>query len=183
MVRRVKPFFAAATMLLLALLGGAEPAFAQEGSTPDTPGALGIGLVVGSPTGLTGKWVAGQSIAFDAAIGIGFGEDLHVHADWLYEGDELLQEEGATLRWFAGVGARVEFDDDDDDNGNDDNNGNDDENDDDDLDLGPRVPVGLELRFASVRSLELFAEVALGIEVIDDAGLTLDGGIGARWFF
>jgi hypothetical protein len=181
MVRRVKTFLAAATFLVV--LAGAGRARAQEGSTPDTAGALGVGIVVGSPTGISGKWVAGESIAFDAAVGIGFGNDLHVHADWLYEGDTLLAEEGASLRWFAGVGARVEFDDDDDDNGNDDNNGNDDDNDDDDLDLGPRVPVGLELRFASVRSLELFAEVALGIEIIDDPGLTFDGGIGARWFF
>lgn len=167
-------------MSLLVLLAGVGRAHAQEGATPDTPGALGIGIVVGSPTGITGKWVAGKSIAFDAAVGIGFGEDLHVHADWLYEGDSLLDEEGASLRWFAGVGGRLELDDDDDGRGN----GNDeDEDDDEDIDLGPRVPVGLELRFASVKSLELFAEVALGIEVIDDPGLTIDGGIGGRWFF
>src|SRR5688500_5418327 len=81
-------------------------ALAQEGSTPDTPGALGLGIVVGSPTGISGKWIAGNHVAFDAAVGIGFGEDLHVHADWLWEGDSLLDEEGANLRWFAGVGGR-----------------------------------------------------------------------------
>lgn len=178
MVRRVKTFFAASAVLVF--LAGAELAHAQEGSTPDTPGALGLGIVVGSPTGITGKWVAGKSIAFDAAVGIGFGEDLHVHADWLYEGDTLLAEEGATLRWFAGVGGRFEYDEH---NRRDGNGNNGDRRDHEDVDLGPRVPVGLELRFASVKSLELFAEIALGIEVIDDPGLTFDGGIGGRWFF
>lgn len=158
----------------------ATGALAQEGSTPDTPGALGIGLVVGSPTGITGKWVAGNHVAFDATVGIGFGEDLHVHADWLWEGDSLLNEEGANLRWFAGVGGRFEIDDENDCESE--TNDKCDE-DDDDVDLGPRVPVGLELRFASVKSLELFAEIALGIEIVDDPGLTFDGGIGARWFF
>jgi hypothetical protein len=167
-------------MALVAAMLASGTAFAQQGSTPDTPGALGVGIVIGSPTGLTGKWVAGNHVAFDAAVGIGFGEDLHVHADWLWEGDSLLDEQGANLRWFAGVGGRFEFDDDHCDNGN----GNGNKNcDDDDVDLGPRVPVGLELRFASVKPLELYAEIALGIEVVDDTGLTFDGGIGARWFF
>lgn len=161
------------------LFGGATRAGAQEATTVKD-GSLGVGLVVGSPTGLSAKWMAGKSVAFDAAIGIGFGQDLHLHADWLYEGDALLKEEGATLSWFAGVGGRLEWDDDDDDRGR--GNGND-EDDDDDLDLGPRVPVGLELRFASVKPLEIFGEIALGIEIVDDTGLTLDGGIGARWFF
>lgn len=152
-------------------------AIAQE-SVRD--GSLGAGVVIGSPTGLTAKWMAGKQTAFDAAIGIGFGEDLHVHADWLFEGDPLLAEQGATLSWFVGVGGRFEWDDDNDKDNNNNGNGNDD---DDDLDLGPRVPIGLELRFASVKPLEIFAEVALGIEVIDDTGLTFDGGIGARWFF
>jgi hypothetical protein len=167
--------------IVVATLWGGTAA-AQQGSTPDTPGALGIGLVVGSPTGITGKWVAGNHVAFDATVGIGFGEDLHVHADWLWEGDSLLAEEGANLRWFAGVGGRFEIDDDRDCNGRG-NDRCDDDDDDEDVDLGPRVPVGLELRFSSVKSLELFAEIALGIEIIDDAGLTLDGGIGGRWFF
>lgn len=164
-----------------ALLG--STALAEDGSTPDTPGALGVGIVLGSPTGITGKWVAGNHVAFDAAVGIGFGEDLHVHADWLWEGDSLLDEEGANLRWFAGIGGRFELDDDQDCNGNGNDECDDEDDDDEDIDLGPRVPVGLELRFASVRSLELFAELALGIEIVDDTGLTFDGGIGARWFF
>ena len=92
----------------------------------------------------------------------------------------MLSEEGATLRWFAGVGGRFEYDEYRHRHGN---GNNADWHDHEDVDLGPRVPVGLELRFASVKSLELFAEVALGIEVIDDPGLTFDGGIGGRWFF
>ena len=168
------------TTLVIAIVAFLPPVLGQETTTTMKDGTLGVGLVVGSPTGLTAKWMAGKDIAFDAAIGVGFGEDLHIHSDWIYEGPAILQEEGATLSWFVGVGGRFEWDDDDDhrDNGN--GNGNDD---DDDIDLGPRVPAGLELRFASVKPLEIFGEVALGIEIIDDTGLTFDGGIGARWFF
>ena len=123
------------------------------------------------------KYRLSQQNSFDAALGFGFGANLHMHADWLYEGDDLLDDSGARLGWFVGVGGVVIFDD------HDDNGQGNDDNEDDEVDLGARVPVGLELRFSELRQLELFAEIALGIEIVDDPGPFLSGGIGARWFF
>lgn len=170
-------FVAAATAA--ALLAVPELASAQEAA----PGSFGLGVVVGSPTGVSAKLKVSRANSFDAAVGLGFGNTFHVHANWLYEMPALLREEGVTLSWFAGLGGRFSVHDRDDrGRGNDDDDDDDDE-DDDDVDLGPRVPVGLELRFSNVPQLELFAEIAPGLEVADDTGLFLDGGIGARWFF
>ena len=174
-MKRIASLVVAAVSLLL----GARTASAQENAAP---GSLGLGVIVGSPTGISGKFRASKANSFDAAVGLGFGNFLHVHADWLYEMPALLREEGVTLSWFAGVGGRFAVrDHDDNGKGNDDNDDNDD--DDDDVDAGPRVPVGLELKFSSVPQLELFGELALGLEIADDTGLFLDGGLGARWFF
>ena len=165
------------------LLAGSGTARAQSGGTASgPPGPLGLGVIVGSPTGLSAKWRATRANSFDAGVGIGFGNSLHLHADWLFEGGDLMKESGATLGWFAGVGGKFAVRDHDD-RGRGNDPDDDDDDDDDDVDLGPRVPVGLDLAFANVPNLELFAEIALGLEIADDQGLFLDGGIGARWFF
>ena len=166
-----------ASLAAAALLGTAGTAGAQSRDG----GPLGLGGIVGSPTGPTAKWRAAPTYSFDVAVGIGFGNAIHIHADWLYEGFALVKEDPVELTWFAGAGGRFAVRDDHD-NGKG-NDGDDDDEDDEDLDTGPRFPVGLEMKFSSVRQLELFAEVAVGIEVADDTGVFLDGGVGARWFF
>lgn len=166
-MRAPVPLFVAAALLLAA----PEHAHAQE----PAPGALGLGVIVGSPTGLSAKFRASRANSFDAAVGLGFGNYFHVHANWLYEMPPLLREEGVTLAWFAGIGGRFAVRDRDG-RGRDGDDG-------DDVDAGPRVPIGLELRFSTVPQLELFGEIAPGVEIVDDVGLFLDGGIGARWFF
>ena len=52
-----------------------------------------------------------------------------------------------------------------------------------DTDLGPRVPIGVEARFAQVKPLEVYFEAAPGIDFVDETGLTVDVALGARWFF
>lgn len=145
-------------------------------------GDFGLGLVLGSPTGITGKFYLAPSAAIDATIGIGLGEDLHLHADYLFEGADLLGQPGFRLGWFVGIGGRLVAHDDEDVRHSHGNQGTH-THDHDELDLGPRVPVGLEFRPAELRQLEVFAEVALGVDLVDDPGLTIDAGIGVRWFF
>ena len=152
----------------------AAPALARATEqTGPPPGALGVGVLVGSPTGLSAKFKLDKHNSFDAAFGFGAFIGPHAHADWLYEGDELAREEGGTLSWFVGVGGRLEI--------YDDNGGR---NRRDDLDLGARFPVGLEIKFDDVPPLEVFVEAALTIEIMDDPlHVFADLGIGARWFF
>lgn len=167
--------------LLLVLLGAASPARAQARQS-DAPymgaGNLGIGFQIGSPTGFTAKYYLGGSNAIDAAVGAWF-DSLHLHADYLYEGGDLLGEPTLRLGWFIGAGGRIVFHDDDRRR----NNNNDPDEDDDDVDLGARFPVGLELRFRELPRFELFVEVAPGMEIVDDPGLTVDGALGGRFYF
>ncbi|MGC9512282.1 MAG: hypothetical protein ACP5D8_01445 [Fidelibacterota bacterium] len=82
---------------------------------------LGLGIILGEPTGLSGKMWMGGNTAVDAAAAWSFGDNgaLHLHADYLFHKDDLL--EFASL--YYGLGAKVKLM--------------------DDVQVGIRVPVGL----------------------------------------
>lgn len=159
-------------------------ASAQSGSQYGQ-GDFGIGVMVGSPTGLTAKKYLADQHAIDGAIGWGYA-GTHIHADYLYEKKDVLGESEARLGWFFGIGgqARMErtrhgsyY------NRRDDHDNHDHDHDRGYLHLGARVPLGLELRFQSLPQFEFFGEIALGFEIIEFPGPTLDGGIGTRFYF
>src|SRR3954462_2363907 len=62
------------------VLGGQQHALAQSNHD------FGLGLIIGDPTGVTMKGFVTQDTAIDGAIGFAVlgGEDLHVHADFLW---------------------------------------------------------------------------------------------------
>ena len=77
--------------LLLALFAlsadaDAEPDFEYQVSSPPdyTPMGLGLGVVIGAPTGFTGAWRAGRS-AIDGALAWDIPNNrLHLHSDYLF---------------------------------------------------------------------------------------------------
>ncbi|MDK2976370.1 MAG: hypothetical protein PWP06_845, partial [Candidatus Marinimicrobia bacterium] len=82
---------------------------------------LGLGIILGEPTGLSGKMWMGGNTAVDAAAAWSFGDNgaLHLHADYLFHKNDLM--EFASL--YYGLGAKVKLM--------------------DDVQVGIRVPVGL----------------------------------------
>lgn len=143
-------------------------------------GNLGLGVMIGSPTGLSLKNYLGENHAVDAALGFGYG-GFHLHADYLFEQQDFLGESEARLGWFIGVGGQFQAER---------NRGryynrryDADERDDQHLHLGARVPLGLEARFRSLPPLEFFFEIAPGFEIVEYPGPTLDAAIGTRFYF
>ncbi len=69
-------------------------------------GAVGAGIVLGSPTGITGKlWIDG-SRALDA--GLGFGSDLSLYGDYLWHSWKVLpQPAEGKLPAYLGLGAQI----------------------------------------------------------------------------
>ncbi len=85
-------------VLGLALDAGAAPV--------RQPSSLGLGFMVGSPTGLTGKYWLGGSDAIDA--GLGFGPGFRVQASYLWGLAQLLRSTGdAQLDFYVGLGGLV----------------------------------------------------------------------------
>ena len=173
--------------VFLVILGGPERAHARTGASayrgrPMGRGPFGVGVQVGAPLGITAKWWFSGTFSADIAVGAGFGADPHVHADLIWEAGELYRGRDYLMRLYLGGGARVEIEDRNDGLGNEPPPAED-EKKESDLDVGPRALVGLEHRFRQIPPLELFIEVGVGYDVVPETGPTVDGAIGARWYF
>lgn len=176
---------------LVAALVALAPATADArgGGAPSHP--FGLGVMIGTPTGISGKLYLGNRMGL--AMGLGevngrFGDDgLHVHVDVLWHPHILLDHQSFTMPLYVGVGGRIlehDYDYYDRDGRW--------EWDDDDTHLGVRVPGGILMDFKNV-SLDIFFELALVADVIiiddddfdnhDEDLLHINGALGVRYYF
>lgn len=137
-------------LVLLALLVGAS-AFAQTS----------VGIILGEPTGLSGKQWIGEGAALDLAVAWSFVPEgaFYLHVDYQQHFDDLDVDVG-TLLWFAGIGPRIYI-------------GN-------EVGIGMRIPVGLVYDIDDV-PLEVFLELAPGLNLFPATKFNFGGGIGVRY--
>jgi hypothetical protein len=149
-------------------------------------GKLGLGVMVGQPTGVNVKYWLTDKTAIDGGLGLRYGyhdrhfcdddyyrrhgyypndcsdreSRLQIHADYLWHFDLPANLPGR-LPFNVGVGARIvtpytEF--------------------------GMRIPLGVSYLFDNI-PLDVFCELAPVIQLAPFSGLDLDGGVGARFYF
>jgi len=168
-----------------ALLAGAGDAAARPRPSRSTQRFsanknFGLGLMLGAPSGLSGKWFFGPDTALDFGLGAiryyRHRDGLHLHADYLWHPVSLVSAPPFELPLYVGVGGRVLFFDDD----------NDDRVDNDGVAIGVRGPVGIAFDFNNV-PLDVFFEIALVLDFFvdysDDVDLDVNGAIGLRYWF
>jgi len=179
---------------------GARPP--RSTGSADAPGAFGLGLMVGVPSGLSAKLHLDERVALAAGLGVfrefRDHEGMHVHVDVLWHPRVLTETRSFTLPFHVGVGGRLlqhtwdyywadEFR----------YYGR------SDTHLGVRVPVGLTMNFKNT-PLDVFFELAFVVDVIassddelciDSRGRTFycgwddhghadfNGALGARYYF
>lgn len=135
---------------------------------------LGIGVIVGEPTGLSvKKWIS-PTHAIDGALAWSFSENdsFQIHADYLFHDFNVVKIQPGRLPLYAGLGVRVKVKSDDNGHGR---------NEDDAL-IGIRVPFGLS--YLLDRSpLDLFAEIVPILDVAPDTDFDLNLAVGARFYF
>lgn len=127
---------------------------------------LGVGIILGAPTGLSCKAWTTSSTAIDAAAAWSLGRRsyLVLHADYLLHSFGLWEVEGGQLPLYYGIGGRVQFRDNGDDR------------------IGIRVPVGIDYLFAKA-PLDVFLELAPLLDLVPETEFQLDAGVGIRYFF
>lgn len=155
-------------LVLAALLGVLLPF-----SSADAQQSFGAGIVLGAPTGLTIKQELTGDSALDAALSIG-RDRFYVHGSWLTTRPTSTRLDGYPLSWYLGIGPRAlrrrihrspeagEKK--------------------SEMHLGARAPAGLRMNFTAPK-IELFAELALILDVVPETEADLDLGIGARYYF
>jgi hypothetical protein len=144
---------------------------------------LGLGFVLGDPTGFVGKYWVGRTNAIDAGFGFyGYGwgwcnnrgcggnQSFSFNADYLWQSN--LVRSTAQLDWHIGAGGRTIIWN----NGNNPNGGG-------NVALGARMPIGLDLMFNNPNFLEVFFELAPILYVAPGVWFNIEGGLGVRLYF
>lgn len=125
---------------------------------------LGVGVSVGNPTGLNGKYWLDNNHAVDAGMAYSLGRhsNFSLHSDFLWhQFDAFYLNDVHPLDFYYGVGGRMEFA--------------------DGIELGVRIPVGLAHRLKE--SADVFAEAAPIVDFVSRTGLELHLLIGGRFYF
>ena len=126
--------------------------------------------MLGSPTGLSLEYGLSGSNALHFALGVegfnnrGSDDDFYFHVVWKFYLAELANTGDFSLPVYVGVGPFIA------DIGN------------DNIDLGARAPFGIAFAFTKV-PIDIFAEIALLLQVVDDVNLGVGGAIGFHYFF
>lgn len=141
---------------------------------------FGIGIMVGAPTGLSGKYFYADDKAFDFGIGaIGYyrgRRGLHLHFDHLWHPVSLASTPAFELPLYVGIGARFfDFDDRDDFHGS---------------AIGVRAPFGIAFDLNNT-PLDIFFELALVLDFYagydcngcDNIDVDVNGALGFRYWF
>jgi hypothetical protein len=141
-------------------------------------GEFGLGLELGGPTGLNGKYF----LSNDGALNFGIGTDgyayrygdrdgLHLYFDYLWHPISLANPPEFQLPFYVGLGGRLwDFDDDNDDG----------------MAFGIRVPLGIAFDFNNV-PLDIFIQLTPTLDFYsgydDSAGFWFDFSVGIRYWF
>jgi hypothetical protein len=172
-----------------------RPAGRHRKSNFEANKTFGLGLMLGAPTGLTGKYFVGSDTAIDFGLGTIYGyrerRGLHVHADFLWHPMSLVSAPAFELPFYVGIGGRY-FDGDRCYSYRYDPNGRYycDYYYDDYAAIGVRVPIGISFDMNN-SPLDIFVELAFVLDFLvdhdplydDDVYFDGNGAVGIRYYF
>jgi len=141
--------------LAVVLVAAARPAAAADNR-------LALGIMVGEPTGISGKYWLGPDRAIDGGASWSVSHDnaFDLHADYLFHDFGWFETGSGYLPLYYGVGGRLLMD--------------------DRNRLGVRVPVGLSY-LTDTRRVEFFMEAAPIVDLVPDTEFEMGGGLGVRF--
>lgn len=127
---------------------------------------FGLGIMLGDPSGLNGKYYLNSINAIEVGLGVGvFGieNSFAMHVDYLYHNYDLIK---ATEKFpvFYGFGVRIRS------------------KEDAEFGLGVRGVVGIQWVSQSM-NMDIFLHVAPVFKLLPATKFGVDGSIGARYYF
>ena len=125
---------------------------------------VGLGLMLGEPTGLSFKLWSKPTMAWDAGAAWSFinGGYFQIHGDFLLHNFNLFRVETGRMSLFYGLGARMKFA--------------------EDFTVSLRIPVGIAYEFDKT-PIEVFLEVVPMIDLVPATEVQMAGAIGFRYYF
>lgn len=157
---------------IIALLLTNQVAHAQPAKKRiEPPEGLGIGVVLGVPTGISVGYRISSTRAFSTAVAWSAPQNsLHVHVDYLFEMTQIVDPNAPMYQFplYAGFGARIQVDPE--------------PNNVSSPLFGLRAPIGLTF-LPQVAPFEVFAELVPVMSLYPSTQVSFDGAIGARYYF
>jgi hypothetical protein len=126
---------------------------------------LGLGAMIGNPTGLNGKYWLSADQAIDGGLGFSVAgrTRFEMHSDYLFHSEgAFVFNDVHPLDLYYGLGGRMEFA--------------------DTINIGLRVPVGLSHRYSD-QAADMFAEIAPILDFVGKTGIDIHVAFGARYYF
>jgi hypothetical protein len=129
-------------------------------------GPFGLGIIIGEPTGISGKYLLDKTNAIDGAVAWSSSgnNEFYLHADYLYHNYSLTTVEKGELPVYFGLGGRVVFREKHDDK------------------VGIRFPLGINYIFDNA-PFDAFLEIVPILDLTPDTDFDLEAAIGIRYFF
>ncbi len=125
---------------------------------------FGLGVILGEPTGISGKLWIEDNKAIDGAVAWSFEKKaaMHLHADLLFHSSNIVKVEVSKLVAYYGIGGRVKFE--------------------NKSKMGVRVPLGINY-LSSGAPLDIFLEIVPLLDLAPNTEFDLNAAIGVRYFF
>lgn len=129
---------------------------------------VGLGVIIGEPTGISLKSWVSASTALDLAAAWSFTdyEAFQFHLDYVFHHPRLVE---TNLPFYYGLGGRLKLKDNDDD-------------DEDDAHIGVRFPLGLTYLFRNA-PLDFFIEAVPVLDLAPETEVNVNAAIGMRFYF
>jgi hypothetical protein len=130
---------------------------------------FGLGIIIGEPTGISLKAWMSKTSAVDAGLAWSFVNEgsAHIHVDYLHHIYDVIKIESGKLPLYVGIGGRIKIKN---------NKGNNDNR------VGIRIPLGIDYMFASA-PVDIFLEIAPILDLTPETKISVNGGLGFRYFF
>ncbi len=132
---------------------------------------LGVGVVIGTTTGFTAKYIQDRKIAYDGTLGWGDGDNFRLSGDMLWQKPRLFVANEQPFDGYLGVGARLR------DRGQNSSNSNN-----NGAEFGPEGIGGISYMFHKPR-VEVFGQLGLVMDIIPSTDADVEVGIGGRYYF
>lgn len=141
---------------------------------------FGLGVMIGDPTGLSGKLWTGndRALGFGLAWGPWHSGYLHAHADLLFHNMDIFKVSVGRLPLYYGPGLRLQSWN----GGRYWNRGRYVDHPGTYVTLGVRFPVGL-VYLVDNAPVDIFLEAAPTLDLLPGTYLNFDGGLGVRYYF
>ena len=150
------------TLLLIVTLAiAAGPVLATTINTADQ---FGLGVILGEPTGFSGKYFLNETFAIDGALAWSFSDDsaLVMHADYLFNNFSMFNPSKGALGLYFGLGGQLEFA--------------------TDTTMGLRIPIGLSYIVGGM-PMDIFAEFVPIMDIVPSTDFRPTAAFGIRYFF